>query len=544
MISKKLAFLHLVSFTILSCALPQPAHADPFGDFLKGIFGGGSQSSTAESTLRPRISSDPGKKTSALSGSKFYVVEVTCSKVQGYASQMISKGLIVDNQTFVANTLWLSGSSGDGGVPSNPVKIINAFSFEKEASGAIKDFDDQTCNDKFLISGKSNVLTVSLTFTNTKSMSQLSKVFSSALKITTGIVPLFLGGPLAANITGVAKAVGDTADPVKTIVEAFNDSPRKAVTAIRLRTGTTVVRTDYSRVTIRISAVTDIATQILTDDDLKSGFGAIFKSMSEAQLNGLAAAAARDRCAKFFFQLRDEYSFGQKDQVYLLGYFATKGFPGDVTSRLQCMLNRDLSVALLGYKFPYNADAFPPITQIDVDNVYPFGGSPLGAARLNSAVAQVYLERLSILLPRFAQADPGSSEKSKRALLAWIGADKVTLEDATASFSDDLTSSINADELVTKLAENWKRFGCFTLYPATSNELYDGIMLALPIKPASSDTFEPSELMGVRLQLAGSGKSEPPAKIQKIGLTRSSPPIAEAAKAFNGVCYTAKINIK
>jgi hypothetical protein len=94
------------------------------------------------------------------------------------------------------------------------------------------------------------------------------------------------------------------------------------------------------------------------------------------------------------------------------------------------------------------------------------------------------LERLSNLLPRFAQADPGSIEKSKRALLAWIGADKVTLEDATASFSDDLTSSINADELVTKLAENWKRFGCFTLYPATSNELYDGIVLALPIKPA------------------------------------------------------------
>jgi hypothetical protein len=297
-------------------------------------------------------------------------------------------------------------------------------------------------------------------------------------------------------------------------------------------------------VTIRISAVTDIATQILTDDDLKSGFGAIFKSMSEAQLNGLAAAAARDRCAKFYFQLRDEYTFGQKDQVYLLGYFATKGFPGDVTSRLQCMLNRDLSVALLGNKFPYNADALPPITQVDIDNVYPFGGNQLGAARLNSAVAQVYLERLSNLLPRFAQADPGSIEKSKRALLAWIGADKVTLEDATASFSDDLTSSINADELVTKLAENWKRFGCFTLYPATSNELYDGIVLALPIKPASGDTFEPSELMGMRLQLAGSGKSEPPARIQKIGLTRSSPPIAEAAKAFNGVCYTAKINIK
>jgi hypothetical protein len=70
-------------------------------------------------------------------------------------------------------------------------------------------------------------------------------------------------------------------------------------------------------------------------------------------------------------------------------------------------------------------------------------------------------------------------------------------------------------------------------------------LLAFPLTPEKGDVFEPEEIMGVHVMLAGSGKADPPARIVKLGFTRNTNAILEAARKFpNGKCNKAKVNTK
>src|SRR4051812_5376192 len=110
----------LISFLLV---IPRSAGADPFDD-LKNWWNGLFNDEQAANAIKPRIL--PPADGKSLGHTRFYIVKMNCSKSPNTGA-LISKGLVVKNETFVAHTLWLSSAAGDGSVPTNPVKLVNAF---------------------------------------------------------------------------------------------------------------------------------------------------------------------------------------------------------------------------------------------------------------------------------------------------------------------------------------------------------------------------------------------------------------------------------
>ncbi len=488
--------------------------------------------------IKPKITSPGNAK--KIDSTKFYLVEMNCS-VSPDAAKLISQGLAIKEETFVSHAVWFSDSAGDGKVPTNPAKLVSAFSFEKDANGSITDFQNDACTETFLLSGTNGVLTVSFSLTDTKSLSGISKVFYSGVKLASGLVPLFVGGPLAAMVTGAAKSVGDTADPIKEIVAALNDSPQRAVLAMQLLSGDspTIISTPYSKITLKVTPVADLSFQISKNPDLLKKFYKLFDAVTGSLLIGITPTAAIDRCAGFANDLQKNYTFNKKDDSFLIGYFAQSAFPGNMNSRLDCIGNRSIATDIVQYGFVYNVSlgSMPEIRQEDINNKFETEGYP--RTPLNANVARSYTERLSNLFAKYAQADPADSKAAQK-LLKWIGQATIDIDDPTTDFSDDPT--IGAEMLITKLSKSgFKRYGCFILKPTVGAGAYDTIMLALPLQPSRGDSFDLSEVLGIRLLLAGTSKDDYPALVRKVQFTKDRTALLEAAKTFDGMCYTAKV---
>jgi hypothetical protein len=466
---------------------------------------------------------------------------MNCS-VSPDTAKWISQGLAIKDETFVSHALWFSESAGDGKVPTNPTKLVSAFSFEKDANGLITDFQNDTCTETFLLTGTNGILTVSFSLTDTKSLSGISKAFYSGVKLASGLVPLFVGGPLAAMVTGAAKSVGDTADPIKDIVTALNNSPRRAVLAVPLLSGDspTIISTPYSNITLKVTPVNDLSSEISKNPDLLKKFYKLFDAVTANLLSGITPAAAIDKCANFANDLQKNYTFNKKDNSFLIGYFAQSAFPGNMNSRLDCIGNRSNATDIVQYGFVYNVSSgsMHQIKQEDINNKFEADG--YARTPLNSNVAGSYTERLSNLFAKYAQADRVAASKASQRLLKWIGQATIDIDDPTTDFSDDPT--IGAEILIAKLSKSgFKRYGCFILKPTVGSGAYDTIMLALPLSPSSGDSFDLSELLGIRLLLAGTLKDDHPAVVRKVQFTKDRTAILEAAKKFDGMCYTAKI---
>jgi hypothetical protein len=533
------AFLSLVG-PIIPAAFAAKKSEQGLRNFWRGVeqvFG--FHDTPAIDDIKPKITSSSNAK--KVDSTKFYLVEMNCS-VSPDTAKLISQGLAIKDETFVSHALWFSDSAGDGKVPTNPAKLVSAFSFEKDANGSITDFQNDTCTETFLLSGTNGVLTVSFSLTDTKSLSGISKVFYSGVKLASGLVPLFVGGPLAAMVTGAAKSVGDTADPIKEIVTALNNSPRRAVLAAPLLSGDTptIISTPYSNITLKVTPVIDLSSQISKNPDLLKKFYKLFDAVTGNLLIGVTPAAAIDKCASFANDLQKNYAFSKKDNSFLIGYFAQSAFPGSMSSRLDCIGNRSNATDIVQYGFVYNVSSgsMPEIKQEDINNKFEADG--YARTPLNSNVAGSYTERLSNLFAKYAQADPVAEPAASQRLLKWIGLGPIDIDDPTTDFSEDPT--IRPDILINKLStKGFKRYGCFKLKPTVGAGAYDTIMLALPLKPSSGESFDPSELLGIRLLLAGTLKADYPAVVRRVQFTRDRTAILEAARAVDGMCYTAKI---
>ena len=494
----------------------------------------------AVNAIKPKITFPDG--TSSLVPGSFYLVHLDCSILVS-KSELETNGLVVNQSTFIAHSLWFSDSASDGSIPTNPVKLVNAFSITRDsASGTVTSFQNDTCSDTFILQGNNGVFTVSFLFADTKTSSKAIKAFSSAGKFLAGIVPLFLGGPLGATVTGAAKEAGDAADPIKGIIEAFNDNAHKAIVSVPLKTAPDpkqpiVVHTAYSDVKITIVPVNDIATQIMKYPKLADSFKKVFGAVTSTYATGMTKETAIDHCASFAYALSHNYKFSDKDKAYMLGFFATLGFSSDVDVRLSCIGDRDVALNILNQKFDYNENPFGPyqgISQTDIDN----HNWERPRTKMNSFAAHGYLETLVNILPTFAQTGTAASKAS---VLAWIGSSQIQVDDPTTALFPADTSS--ADGFVNSLTATYKRYGCFIQDAKVNPGTYDAIMLAIPMAPASADTFKRDELVGVYLYLEGTGKKKPAARVLKAVFTKDTNAIGEAAKRFNGQCYNAKIDI-
>jgi hypothetical protein len=94
---------------------------------------------------------NPAKGGVKLDPGKFYKVVVRCFTHVSSGTQ-ISDTLFIKRSKFVSHTLWLSSNlASQNNIPTNPAKMINVFSFQKDSSGAIVDATNPRCQETFYL---------------------------------------------------------------------------------------------------------------------------------------------------------------------------------------------------------------------------------------------------------------------------------------------------------------------------------------------------------------------------------------------------------
>jgi hypothetical protein len=212
-------------------------------------------------------------------------------------------------------------------------------------------------------------------------------------------------------------------------------------------------------------------------------------------------------------------------------------------NRLDCIGNRFNATDIVQYGFVYNVTLgnLREIKQEDIDNHFDASGYP--STLLNANVARSYTEKLSNLLPKYAQSDTESDPAPSQRLLKWIGSATIAVDDPTTDVFND--PSVSAEVFINTLSsKGFKRYGCFVLKPTVGAGAFDAIMLTLPLKPFTGDSYKLSEALGMRLLLAGTSNPDFPAVVKKVQMTKDIVAILEAAKAFNGLCKDAKIALQ
>jgi hypothetical protein len=357
-----------------------------------------------------------------------------------------------------------------------------------------------------------------------------------------GFVPLLFAGPLAKPIGDAAKAAGDTEDPMKAIVTAINQSPRKVAVPTRLIASSkpTIIKTAYSNVSIKITEVTDISALISNDNDLRVNFYETIDGIQANFLQGVTTEAAmRGKCGSFANLLTEKYSFNKKDSSFLIGYFAQSAFPADINSRLGCIGNRNNATDIVAYAFIYNKDngAAQALSKDDIDNYFADNGYP--RTPLNKSVAWGYTQKLSNLLSTYAQTDSASNSEIKDALIKWIGSGPIHVDDLTTKIRLNPGDMAPEDLLGKLTSARFQRFGCFIQNPTVGAGAFDVLVLAFPLKaPAgnANNYFDLVDTIGIRMILRGTQKPNPPAEIKQIQITNDTAATLEAANAKGGQC--------
>jgi hypothetical protein len=526
-------------------ALSGPASAQQnriaafFGDFgsgLKTMLGG--HSTPAAEKLKPRLSLPADGK--PLDPAKFYRVDMKCS-ITADTANLITSGIGIKQSTFVAHTLWFSSSAGNGAIPANPSKFVTVFAFENNKSGNVEEFSNSTCSESFLLTGKDGVLTVALSMTDTVSLSGFGQLLYSGAKMVAGLAPVLFAGPLGASISAAATTAGSTEDPLKKAINAMNDDGRRVAVPIHVLVSDTptVIKTDYSQIELKVTEVTDVTAQLLSDDTV----GASFKTTLGAVISGFFKDAGDDekklkKCTEFGKTLGTNYKFSKKDTSFILGYVAQEVFADPIEKRIDCIGNRYAANDIIDYGFFYNKDVgrFVALTQQAIDNY--FIGKGFGHTLVDSGFARSYSNRLSALLSRYSQTDDAKAKQSiADALFKQLGNNAIAVEDESTNFYLD-ASSVKARDLVSNLNDHGlKRFGCFYIRPTVGIGGYDVIMLGFPLEvPAgrANKSYAFGDIVGLRLVIDAVGPNA--AIVKRVQITTDEAAITETAKESKGKC--------
>lgn len=513
---------------------------EKFGDAVVSGFNTlfGAHQTPATDKLKPRLT--PPQTGVALDPVKFYRVDMNCS-INANTAKLITEGLVVKQSTFVAHTLWFSPSAASGAIPTNPSKLVTVFSFQKDATGTIQDFTNETCSETFWLSGKDSVLTVAFSMTDTSTLSGFSQLIYDGAKILVGFAPLLFSGPLGASITAAATAAQGAKDPLKDAIEAMNKDGRRVAVPINLLASDkpTTVRTEYSRINLTVTEVTDIAGQILGDPKLRESAYSAFDAVADGFFKSASDDPAKiKKCAEFSEKMGRYYRFTNKDKSFFAGYVAQQVFPSSISGRLDCIGNRFNANDIIDYKFPYNVDtlSFRALTAQAIGNH--FAGKGFSRELIDSDFAYSYSTRLSNLLSSFSKTDDVNARKPiSDALAKHVGAKLVDIDDESTSFYLN-SSNIPFEDILANLnKKGFKRFGCFATRPTVGIGGFDVIILGFPlVVPAGriNNKYDLDDLVGLRLVIDSSGTDT--AVIKKIQLTTDELAVEEPEKRFKGKC--------
>ena len=498
----------------------------------------------------------PAKAGVKLTPTKFYRVEVTCVSHVTSVTQ-ISDKLFIKKSRFVSHTLWLSNTPvSQNSVPTNPAKLINVFSFEKDSTGQIVDATNPTCKDTFLLSGTTSTLTVSYAVNESNTLSTFGQVIDSAATLLSGIIPIFITGPLQKPIVSGATGVAGTAGPIQTLITALSATPQNSIRSYALTSGrnVTTISTDYqgthfSDVRIKVTPIDDISSQIATDDSLRTSFYQTLDGLASTYLSGITSANEANQCAKFVNALQNYYSFSKKDVSFIDGYFAQSAFPASLVDRMTCIGNKNNAEDIVNYDFFYNHRAgvagLVPLTQATIDS---FSWDPVNHVLISESIASQFLEGLMNKLASYAQSKSAADKAANSSSLAmWMGSSPMIVQDLSSKVWSDSSTSVSGLAFADKLiSAGFQRFGCIAYRPTVGFGNFDAVFLAIPLNPAAkttSNAYSLGELLGVRVMLVGTGKAVSSAVITQAQVTNDTTALYEAANANHGICNTVTINL-
>jgi hypothetical protein len=344
-------------------------------------------------------------------------------------------------------------------------------------------------------------------------------------------------------VAAAATKAGTTEDPLKAVIAAINGDGRKVAvpTNIRVSSNATIIKTDYSRIEMLVTEVTDLTAQIIADPKLQQSFYDTFDAVSASALKDITPTNLRDKCGAFANTLGKNYSFSKKDSSFIFGYVGQNAYPADIDDRLDCIGNKYNAIDVVDFKFPYNRNygSLKEFTKLDVDNH--FAGLGFRRTLLNSSFARNYMTRLSNPLSIYSQLPADNSGRLGvwTALSKAIGADPLALDDLTGVVSVVDPVDMGTQQVVAKLNDlGFKRFGCYFIRPTVGAGAYDAIVLALPLSVPAGRTngYELGDVIGLRLIIDATGKPDDSVAIKKVQVTNDELALYEAANENKGQC--------
>jgi hypothetical protein len=88
-----------------------------------------------------------------------------------------------------------------------------------------------------LLSGTTATLTVSYAVNDSSTLSTFGQVIDNVATILSGIVPIFITGPLQTKIVSDGKAVAGAGGPVQSLISALSATPQTSIRSYRLLSG-------------------------------------------------------------------------------------------------------------------------------------------------------------------------------------------------------------------------------------------------------------------------------------------------------------------
>jgi hypothetical protein len=444
---------------------------------------------------------------SDLNKNALYAVQISCTARGGDLEQYVDKSAFIWKRYTTSHNIIISTQpptkkpDNTDQLPANVVALAPIFIVDDKGAPLN---NRAACDQSYLVRRADKLFLVPAVSLSTKYEAGVFFLLASKLlDVASSVVPLFLTGVPLGDVTKKITDVKKVEDPMKALLSTLNQETNVAPTT-RLRVGTTIVTTDYSMVTVKVSQIASIVAdpnQTFIDDLRKQIAGAPDK-LTKADVPSACIAAA--------ITLNTVGIKADADKAYALGFLALKSF-SEKAPILGCL---GTYYGPMAVTLDVLWDGVPPavkVTQADLDAT----SSPAGPMGLQPEFKDVhnYLSNLMIALGQFARnapASPGTTSPVRDAAngkLTSMLSGKVTLIDNTyAGTFGAAPRELNSADVASYFeSKHYRRFGCFAETTDKTGKSDTGAVVIFLSFDAEPDANQVSIKKGIALHPIFSG---------------------------------------
>lgn len=405
-----------------------------------------------------------------------YRVALHCVQV-GNLPVEPQEGILTQSETVTSHTIAFTKKriSGTGAITSK-LPIVHVYTLAGKKANR-SSFIDPNCNTSFYFSGRDKIyLAVSLLKGTTHTPNQFLSTMYAAASTAFPLWTLFVSSDLEKIVKSKLDRIEKTQDPLKNALQTL-DSKGSVSYPYDIRLGTYVIKTDYSKVIIKVTKVDSLlkaGPAIVAD--YESTFNALGKTLFG---NNPGDKAIKKNCGKF----RDDAlfrGFSPDDVTYALTYAAI--LQDESSEQSFACLGRD--GALRARKFSiWKTYPTKKWSKGDIANYFGEEGGLINVAqpsRLGSY--KRFFNQMMWALGTYAQKDAKGLQPSSHDIRRFL-ASRVRVENSSAAFNF-LTASLSPKAMMAALVKKRTvRFGCVTGDNAGGAAMF----LALPSAPKNKD---------------------------------------------------------